>query len=204
MSLQEVLSVEHYTLGNNKEPWRNLQAIIERFQPDVVYGQTVNAMADMVKCKTSSGLVVDSHGDYPFEILEQEHRPLSQRLFSFTRRRIGEALARRVRPLGKPVKVLWGGVHMDQFKPNGSRSSLPIRVAYAGNYRSYQGVDMLLEAAATLVQSGQPFHFLFIGNMDEFPAVKRQVKESLGDRATVTGQVPYSQVPQLLQVQLSI
>ena len=67
-------------------------------------------------------------------------------------------------------------------------------VGYLGLLNRYQGVDLLLEAAALLKGQGAKLHFLIMG----FPEGDyREKAEALGisDLVTFTGRIPYDQAP---------
>lgn len=207
--------LEHYSaaLGGEKE---TLAAQIRTFQPDIIYGQTHKSADDMAALnglRKQAKLVVDLHGDLTAERLADESRsPLNKwlaalrawvnerrhfpRMDAFTT--VGQLLADQIAPLGKPVQVLWGGVDTEIFKVITPPPSDLIRVAYAGNYRPYQGVTTLIEAAEILIKNNEPFHFTLIGNIDKFPDVKEQARSGLGNRLRLTGLVPYEEVPRIL------
>jgi glycosyltransferase involved in cell wall biosynthesis len=98
------------------------------------------------------------------------------------------------------VRALMDGVDTDVFSPQPQagireRLGLPARVpvvSYLGLLNSYQGVDLLLEAAALLKGQGARVHFLIMG----FPDGPYRVKaESMGvsDMVTFTGRVAYDE-----------
>ncbi|GFO60915.1 glycoside hydrolase [Geomonas silvestris] len=112
-------------------------------------------------------------------------------------------------PAGK-VQALIDGVDTESFAPAPraevaalkERLGLPARrpvVGYLGLLNSYQGVDLLLEAAALLKQQGANLHFLIMG----FPeGGYREKAEAFGvsDRVTFTGRIPYDQAPLYLSL----
>jgi len=101
------------------------------------------------------------------------------------------------------VCTLMDGVDTDVFAPlpRNEVQALRVRlglptdrpiVSYLGLLNSYQGVDLLLEAAALLKAQGAKLHFLVMG----FPeGGYREKAESLGiaDMVSFTGRVPYDQ-----------
>jgi len=98
------------------------------------------------------------------------------------------------------VRVLMDGVDTDVFAPQAkeairARLGLPKDrriVVFLGVLNSYQGVDLLLEAAADLKGQGAKLHFLVMG----FPeAGYREKAEDLGlsEMMTFTGRVPYDE-----------
>ena len=100
------------------------------------------------------------------------------------------------------VRALMDGVDTAVFAPLGKaeirgRLRLPSDrriVSFLGLLNSYQGVDLLLEAAALLKAQGAKLHFLIMG----FPEERyREKADSLGlsDMVTFTGRVPYDEAP---------
>ena len=73
-------------------------------------------------------------------------------------------------------------------------------VAYLGLLADYQGTDVLLQAAAHLVQQRENVHFLIMG----FPSVEqyrlKATQLGLDNHVTFTGKVPYHQAREFLAV----
>ncbi len=71
-------------------------------------------------------------------------------------------------------------------------------ILYAGNFQSYQGIPLLLGAAALM--KDEPVRFLFVGDTPEAVALIREQagKLGLGDRVRFTGQVPPEIVPEFV------
>lgn len=103
------------------------------------------------------------------------------------------------------VRALIDGVDTEVFTPLpkaeirarlGLPADRPI-VCFLGLLNRYQGVDLLLEAAALLKAQGAKLHFLIMG----FPEARyREEAERLGltDMVTFTGRIPYEEAPQYL------
>ncbi|WP_224963360.1 glycosyltransferase family 4 protein [Geomonas subterranea] len=100
------------------------------------------------------------------------------------------------------VRALIDGVDTNEFAPRPkeeirARLGLPEKrpiVAYLGLMNSYQGLDLLLEAAAYLKGQGAKIHYLIMG----FPDVPyREKAEAMGiaDIITFTGRIPYDEAP---------
>ncbi len=100
------------------------------------------------------------------------------------------------------VRALIDGVDTGVFAPQPkeeirARLGLPERrpvVAYLGLMNSYQGIDLLLEAAAYLKGQGAKIHYLIMGFPD---AAYREKAEAMGiaDIVTFTGRIPYDEAP---------
>lgn len=73
-------------------------------------------------------------------------------------------------------------------------------VVYLGLLSTYQGTELLLEAAADLLREGSEAHFLIMGFPGE--AFYREKAESLGigKYVTFTGRIPYMEAPEYLRL----
>lgn len=70
-------------------------------------------------------------------------------------------------------------------------------IIYLGLLNSYQGIDLLLEAALLLERRSVPFHLVLMGFPDE--AYRRRVAElGLDSRVRFTGRIDYNDAPLLL------
>lgn len=103
------------------------------------------------------------------------------------------------------VVPLIDGVDTEFFAPKPKeairkRLGLPLNrpvVSYLGVLNSYQGIDLLLEAAALLKRQGAQVHFLVMG----FPEEKYREKAlamGISELITFTGRIPYEEAPQYL------
>ncbi|WP_136514796.1 glycosyltransferase family 4 protein [Geomonas edaphica] len=100
------------------------------------------------------------------------------------------------------VRALIDGVDTEVFAPQPkeairARLGLPEKrpvVAYLGLMNRYQGIDLLLEAAAYLKGQGARIHYLIMGFPD---AAYREKAEEMGiaDIITFTGRIPYDEAP---------
>jgi glycosyltransferase involved in cell wall biosynthesis len=106
------------------------------------------------------------------------------------------------------VSALIDGVDTEVFRPAPreavvgmrERLGLPLDrpvVSYLGLLNSYQGVDLLLEAAALLKAQGARLHFLIMG-FPEGGYRERAERLGIAEMVTFTGRVPYDQAPAYL------
>jgi glycosyltransferase involved in cell wall biosynthesis len=214
-AIEANLGLAHSQLARGRE-LDQLERHVREFWPNVVYGinKADREMKAIARRSPSRPLLVlDIHGDLAAERLETEGRPLYRRWWGWARARleqraffpymdgfttVGHALAERFRHFGKPTEVVWGGVDPGRFAVAQREPAECLRLAYAGNYRPYQGVRYLVGAAEQLKMRGEPFHLTLIGNIDEYPELKESARQRLGEHLTMFGQVPYARVPELL------
>ncbi len=192
-----------------------LERAVRELAPDVVYGHTHKGAFDLARLVPAARTlrVADLHGDPAWEKFEDRQRPASRRLAGLVsgkllERRtlrqldgftvVSEPLRRRVERLGKPALLLLGGVDPELFNAPEPPPSDSVTVGYAGSFRSYHGVGDLLTAAERLLAAGEPFRFLLIGDVDAVDGLRRRIEQRLGGHQTLTGPVPYAQVPELL------
>lgn len=203
------LEAPHVSLGDDAEA--RLATAVQRHRPDLLYGQASKAGPLLLGLGADAApRVVDLHGDLAAEKLEQEWKPLPRRLLSFARHRFeerrwwhrldgftvaSEALAHRLRPLGRPTEVIWGGVDPELFQAPEAGGGDGVLVGYAGNFRPYQGLADLIEAMGDLDAS---YRLLLVGDPTGGEAVLRRARGLLGDRLTVLDPVPYERVPEVL------
>lgn len=208
------LDVDHLPIPTLEHRLASLQQAIESFRPEVVYGQTHKAMIEMRRlAHQGPKRVVDLHGHAAIEKLEAPGKNRARRLLAYSRTILAEGrrlramdaftvcstpLADRVKKIGKPVQVVWGGVDLDLFRPRGEAPEGALRVAYAGNFRPYQGVDVLLKAGRRLLEAGEAFEFSLVGDIDRFPDFKGRMLDQLGRHLEIHGQIDYQRMPEVL------
>lgn len=100
------------------------------------------------------------------------------------------------------IRPLMDGVDTETFAPQpkdairarlGLPGDRPI-VSYLGLLNSYQGVDLLLEAAADLKGQGAKLHFLIMG-FPEGGYREKADQMGLSEMVTFTGRIPYDEAP---------
>jgi PEP-CTERM/exosortase A-associated glycosyltransferase len=68
-------------------------------------------------------------------------------------------------------------------------------IGFAGSFYAYEGLDLLLEAAALLLPRNPQLRVLLVGGGPQEEALKAQAARlSLGDRVVFTGRVPHAEV----------
>lgn len=222
--VEAALGIEHRSLGPAADPSASFRQAIAELQPDVVHGHTHKALPWLAAVAVDDGplTVADLHGHLPRERWERRTRSLPRRVADAARAwaderrwapRLGaftvvcEALAVRARRWQRPVRVLWGGVDTELFRPAagppppGSSVGSPpggrLRIGYAGNFRPYQGVDVLVAAVERRLAAGADLELLLVGDLDAAPALARRAR-SLGERLVAPGPATYEDVPALL------
>ena len=74
-------------------------------------------------------------------------------------------------------------------------------IGFAGSFYAYEGLDLLIEAAALLARSRPELRVLLIGGGPREEALKTLAAErGLVDRVTFTGRVPHDQVPRYYEL----
>ena len=198
-------------LGHRSLAETTLLDSVVGFRPDVVYGHTHKALPHLAAID-SSARVVDLHGDPVAEKLEETWRPRGRRLRSaarmwWTDRRylgrvdgcttVSRLLAKRVERRGLPARVIRGGVDPALFAAATGEPGPGLVIGYAGNFRPYQGLQVLFEAASTLLSSGVELRLILVGDPGDGALGKRAL-ETFGDRVELTGPLPYADVPAAL------
>ncbi|MDX1502286.1 MAG: glycosyltransferase [Thermoanaerobaculia bacterium] len=209
----ERLGVAHRGFASPEEGPAALAAAVAAFRPRVVHGHTHKALRLLSEIPAPAVRVADLHGDRAGEKLEQSWRPWSQRIRGYLRDRaedrlllprldaftvVTEALARRVRRFGKPVAIVPGGVDPELFRPTPSPPAPELRIGYAGNFRPYQGIGQILDAAERLVRQGASVRFRLIGDLAAFPEIGERARRILGDNLETVPHIPYEEVPAML------
>ncbi|WP_116947284.1 glycosyltransferase family 4 protein [Jiangella endophytica] len=125
---------------------------------------------------------------------------------------ITEALGREMARRGVPedrIVVVPNGVHVDQFRPAERDRALEAElgvagktvIGYVGGLVDYEGLDVLLDAVASLKETRDDVHVIIVGDGHAQRAVHAQADRlRLGDMVTFTGRVPHEQVSRYLSL----
>jgi len=199
--------------------WKALK-VARSFKPDLIHAHLHEGafFGALLKKVLRVPMLFDCQGSLTAEITDHKFvkkGSLLQRLFALLERWINLSSDYIVTSAGptvdilladgvprERVRALMDGVDTNVFTPHPkeeirARLGLPTDrpvVSFLGLLNSYQGVDLLLEAATLLKSQGARLHFLVMG----FPEEKyREKAEALGlsGMITFTGRVPYDQAP---------
>jgi glycosyltransferase involved in cell wall biosynthesis len=76
-----------------------------------------------------------------------------------------------------------------------ARSRCPV-VGFIGSFYSYEGLDLLLDAASRILRDRPETRFVLVGGGREESQLRRLVESNdLGNRVTLTGWIPQDQIP---------
>ena len=102
------------------------------------------------------------------------------------------------------IQVVPNAIVPEDFIPQAKNRSLAEKwgvvntfvFGFIGSFYHYEGLDLLIQAAAKLAGTGISFKLLLIGGGEQKNALERQVRDAgLSDRIIFTGRVPHDQVP---------
>jgi glycosyltransferase involved in cell wall biosynthesis len=134
------------------------------------------------------------------------HHALSLSAGAFTvSEQISEPLRRHAEP-GKPVHTIANGVDIRRFDPNESGRALRERLGIAedrivlgfvGSFAPWHGLDMLVDAFATLLGEGLPVHLLLVGQPHpKWAALLQRIQTPpLKDHVSIAGFVQPKDIP---------
>ncbi len=122
-----------------------------------------------------------------------------------------EELADELASWGVPrerIEVVPNAVNAERFQPMAADAAIaqelklkpgvPV-IGYAGSAVAYEGLELLMEAMATLKKNGQAFTFVLVGDGKVIDTVKAKAKElGIEGECRFTGRVPFEQVPRYL------
>ncbi|WP_206050689.1 glycosyltransferase family 4 protein [Nocardioides speluncae] len=175
-------------------------------QLGVPFVYEMRGLEELMKVSRDPGF---EHSDrYKFlEHLETTICQAADRVFVIT-----AALGRLMESRGVPAEkivVLPNGVHASQFEPRPRDTSLEAAlgvagktvIGYAGSLVDYEGLDLLLDAVATLKERRSDFHLVVVGDGHFESTLHRQAEWlDLGDVVTFTGRVPHAEVASYLSL----
>jgi glycosyltransferase involved in cell wall biosynthesis len=176
--------VTFYPASEPKQWSTALQEALSTFRPEVILGVTEAGSETVADFGRRSGIpvVLDLHGLGFVECLEMEGA-LLPRLYGIYASlkqllKIRSVAAVTVanptlfpvlKPFTKITLPLLGMTDVERFCPDGPEAAIGsdpsrIQVLYAGNFRKWQGVDLLIDAIGLLGEAGERFEFTFLGS----------------------------------------
>ena len=116
---------------------------------------------------------------------------------------VSEAVAdhvRRASPRPDHVSVVENGVDLARYRTDSmSRRSAAFTIGFLGSLKPWHGVDLLLAAAARLVEQGRDVRVLIVGDGPEASSLVRLAHSlGIGDAVEFVGAVPKRDVPEWL------
>jgi glycosyltransferase involved in cell wall biosynthesis len=105
------------------------------------------------------------------------------------------------------VLVLANGVDEMRFSPREKSKEMMVNygigagkkvIGFSGIFRSWHGIDILIDAFASIHRSGYPVHMLLIGDGPMRGWIEEKLaREKLTNACTITGRVPHSRMPEV-------
>lgn len=110
---------------------------------------------------------------------------------------------------GDKISVVPNGVDTERFTPQPREEELAAQlglqgktvIGYVGSVLDYEGLDLLIDAAAEMKMSRQDFHVLIVGDGAELNRLREHVTaHDLEDVVTFTGRVEHHQVERFYSI----
>ena len=195
---------------------RDLKKIIKEVRPDVLYGFDCNSIfaLGLIGRDLKMPVVIEAHGE--------GHKIANKNIFwrtilGFFEKMIIKhidgivAISSKIRDYyldlkGNPnllTRVIYDGADINLFNPEAPlapemqelRARGKTIIGYVGNFKSYQGVDFILESA---LESSDDFLYTLIGKDSE--RLKEKIaKYNLQDRVFLLGRKKYEEIPGYLK-----
>jgi glycosyltransferase involved in cell wall biosynthesis len=202
---------------------KQLIRIIKKIKPSVIYAIAHNALNVGITASkfTRIPIIVELHsnfleervslwkdivhGSMEYKILQKLERFLISKCDAITV--VCEPLKDYYASYAKKIYIVPGGVNLDHFNPNIKPISEiyqlkgnSVLVMYSGNFRYYQGIDMLLEAASDIVHiHGKKIKFILIGNLSNSTKYAEIIKkENLEHNVFLLDEKAYDTIPTYL------
>ena len=196
--------------------------LIERFGIEVVLERYYNFAGEGVRAAHRRGIpsVLEVNSpviDYPGSLKSWLDRVVFFRAMKRLREEQCRLAAALVTPLPSilpssvaPARIhrIHWGANVDLFHPgltpSGPAAKIPIPedarvIVFSSSFRRWHGAELLVDAAARVLEDSTKAYFLFVGAGPNLERVKRRVeRQGIGSRVAFTGAVPYQQMPQYL------
>ncbi|MDO8601491.1 MAG: glycosyltransferase family 4 protein [bacterium] len=192
--------------------FRDLKKIIKQIQPDILYGFDSNSLfaLGIIGSGLKIPVVVEAHGEGH---LASESNVIWKSLLGFLEKiiikkvsglvAVSEKIKEYYLGLGNNpdllARVIHGGVDIDLFNPGVpiARDMQKLQetgktiIGYSGNFKSYQGVDFLLESA---LEIGGDFVYALVGKDSE--RLKEKIaKYGLENKVFLLGRKKHEEIP---------
>ena len=192
--------------------FRDLKKIIKQVQPDVLYGFDCNSIfaLGIIGGDLKIPAIIEAHGEGH---LASERNVIWKNLLGFLEKiiikkisglvAVSEKIKEYYLSLGNNpdllAKVIHGGVDIDLFNPGVpvARDMQKLKetgktiIGYSGNFKSYQGVDFLLESA---LEIGGDFVYALVGKDSE--RLKEKIaKYGLENKVFLLGRKKHEEIP---------
>lgn len=205
--------------------WKTARAI-RAFKPDFIYDRYIIFNAGTVQAGRLFGVPVCLEVNAPLA-MERSVEPDERLAFRRTASRMESWICRQATqtivvstplkrylesigvPEGKCI-VMPNGVDPDRFTPRDKDAVLcnelgisgdDFVVGFTGILRPWHGLDLLLEAFASMVKKGHKAFLLIVGDgPHRKPLEKRAAELGLGRALCITGRVPHAKVPEYVSL----
>ncbi len=105
-------------------------------------------------------------------------------------------LAHRV-PLNRTL-VLRNGVDIQLFRANGASPQGTFTICYAGDYQTWQGIDLLIEAGRLLLRADIKWRFIGFRHTSADLRWRERIQKALGSQVELVDRVPQEDLVELL------
>lgn len=106
--------------------------------------------------------------------------------------------AERLDPSRRMIPVIGNGVDVTRFTPRPRRNTAEPVVAFAGTFKPWHGLDLLVDAVALARAQSPAMRLLLIGDGPELAATRARARAA-GVPVVATGQLPPAEVPDWLR-----
>lgn len=205
--------------------WRTARAI-RTFRPDFIYDRYITFNAGTVLAGRMCGIPVCLEVNAPLA-MERSVEPDERLVFRKAALRmeswicrhaartivVSTPLKRYLESIGVPEGkciVMPNGVDPDRFTPRTKDAALldalsisrdGFVVGFTGVLRPWHGLDLLLEAFASMAKKGHQAFLLIVGDgPHRKPLEKRAAELGLGRALCITGRVPHAKVPEYVSL----
>jgi glycosyltransferase involved in cell wall biosynthesis len=187
---------------------RRVRRLARELQPDLLHALHLTSYGFLAAlCNVRPTLtsvwgtdVLEAPGWSPFHLLITRYALARADHVTATGLRLANATLRYA-PLAKPVTVVPYGVDLARFQPVARNGARPVDVVVGSVARlsPEKGLDVLLRAAARLIERGTPLRVVLAGDGPWRRRLTRLADRlGIADRVDFRGEVPHERVPSVL------